>query len=227
MPTRVLAVLSSQQTLSEMSKETLSTRRESIQKGVALFSTAPAVLTTDESWSTDATTVVLRSTDVPSGYESQEYQFEQASSLNWLSDIETPAESFDLEGSCYLLHEAEREIGAIASTAVVFPDGEADPEIVPVAYGRGSGTPPFQLGDYPLYRSIQSLGRGLEIQYDLPDPPWQLDASFRDVTCVHAIEDTIVGTVVYGPVTDGHRPKALARELNSLMQTRVVRGEPS
>lgn len=208
-----------------MSEKTSLTRRESIKRGVALCSTAPAALTTDEFRTTDARTAVLQPADVPPGYEPNEYHPEQATFLNWLSDIEAPAEKFDLGGSCYLLHNTGQEVGAIASTAVVFPNGEADPDLVPFAYGRGSGTPQFQLGEYPLHRSTRSLRQGLEIQYDLSDPPWQLDASFQDVTCIHPIEDTIVSTVVYGPVTDEQQPRALARRLNSLMQTRVVRGQ--
>lgn len=210
-----------------MIERTPLTRREWLKKRVTLFSTAPAALTTGESRSTDATAVVLQPEDVPPEYESREYQFEQATFLNWLSDIEAPADRFDLEGSCYLLYQAGKEIGAIASTAVVFQNGEADPDLVPFAYGRGAGTPPFQLGEYPLHRSAQSPGQGLEIQYVFPNPPWGLDTTFQDVTCIHPIEDAIVSTVVYGPVTDEHQPQALARGLNSLMQTRVVRRNAS
>lgn len=208
-----------------MTENTHLTRRESIKRGVALVSTTPAARTTDESRSTDAMSVPLQPADVPVRYEPKAYHPEQATSFTWLSGTETPAKKFEVAGTCYGLRVAGQDVGAISSTAVVFPTGEADPDLIPFACGRGSSTPQFQPGEYPLHRSTRARGQGLEIQYDFPDPPWQLDGSFQDVTCIHPVEDTIVSTVVHGPVTDEHQPRTLARALNSLMQTRVASGE--
>lgn len=201
------------------------TRRGMMKRSLVAVPTIQQLGTADNPTDIDPDDVLLTARDIPDSFESGTANPEDSKFLQALRDVDPATACGDIDARAFLRYDDGRLAAGIASTAIVYEEGAPRARTVErittqTLDGFDEELAPRAKTD----TTVRTDAEGVEWRIFIPDPPWDLDDAYLDVTRVQIVGQAILGMAVYGPASDHPAPLPSARAYSSLMRRRARSG---
>lgn len=181
--------------------------------------------TADNSTALDPDEILPTVREVSEAFESGTVSPEDSEFLQVLQNVDPTAVRADADVRSFLRYDVGRLTAGIVCIAIVYDENSPRSRTVELVTNQVLDDFAEELAPKAKTESIvRTDATGIEWRISIPNPDWHLDDAYLDVTRVQVVDQTILGTVVYGPAGDQPSPLSSARAYSSLMARRVQSG---